>query len=387
MYGHPAAGLISNKRLVGLFATAGYTEHPLVPCLFTHATRSTTFVLIVDDLGIKVSSEDDLQHLIDAITPGWNVKVDRTGSKFLGVNLKWELDLDVPRLTFDSPDYVSKALARFSKDRILKGRDTPSIYKAPTYTAQQTAVMPSTAPFVPDKKEFVQQVTGTFLYYARVIDSTMLEQCNTIGLTQGNPTTDTLDQIEQLLQYAAKFPNNKVVFEASDMVLRCMYDASHHGLPNSRSKAGGVFYAANVNDADIKTRNIFSALCQVIKTVCASAVESEYASAFMNGQHGYYLRNVFEALGHPQKPTHFYGDNNITIGIVNDTVKVKRGKAINKDFHWFRDQIRLQNFVAIWIPTDENLADYFTKALPRTKHYKFRPQLVHVPNSQYYKQD
>ena len=381
MYGHPAAGLISNKRLVGLLATAGYTEDSLVPCLFTHATRGTKFVLIVDDLGIKVRSEEDLQHLADAIRPGWDVKIDRNGKKFLNITLDWDLDREIPQLTFHEPNTVPKALARFAPNRVLKGRDTPSIYKSPTYTKEQTAVMPSTAEPVPEKKEFVQAVVGTFLYYGRVVDMLILEACNTIGLTQSNPTTETLEQVEQLLQYVAKYPNNKVVFTASDMELRCMYDASHHGIANARSKAGATFYAGNLDDSPTQTRNVFSAMCQVIKTVCASAVESEYGAAFMAGQKGYFLRNAFEALGHPQKATTFYGDNNITIGIATDNVKVKRSRAVNKEFHWFRDQIRLGNFEAIWIPTDDNLADYFTKALPRTRHYQLRHQLVYVPSN------
>ena len=41
---------------------------------------------------------------------------------------------------------------------------------------------------------YVQSVTGTFLYYARALDYTMLTALNDIGTTQANPTEYTLEE-------------------------------------------------------------------------------------------------------------------------------------------------------------------------------------------------
>ena len=87
MYGYPAAGLLSFKRLKTALEAAGFYEHPIVDCLFLHKTRAIAFALIVDDMGIKFDNEDDLQYLISTITPHWKVKVDRSGTKFLGMTL------------------------------------------------------------------------------------------------------------------------------------------------------------------------------------------------------------------------------------------------------------------------------------------------------------
>jgi hypothetical protein len=53
MYGLPQAGLLAQRRLVDHLRKHGYTESKLVPCLFRHATNGITFVLVVDDFGIK----------------------------------------------------------------------------------------------------------------------------------------------------------------------------------------------------------------------------------------------------------------------------------------------------------------------------------------------
>ena len=98
---------------------------------------------------------------------------------------------------------------------------------------------------------------------------------------QAAPTSDTLLDVDQLLHYAARFPNNKLVFKASDMILRCMYDTSHM-IPHG--KAGAIFYASNATDPPEVVHNVFDVLCKAIPYITASASESEYAAAFLAGQ-------------------------------------------------------------------------------------------------------
>ena len=43
-----------------------------------------------------------------------------------------------------------------------------------------------------DDKIFIQQVTGTFLYYVRAVDSTMLVALRAIAAQQAQPTEQTM---------------------------------------------------------------------------------------------------------------------------------------------------------------------------------------------------
>ena len=79
--------------------------------------------------------------------------------------------------------------------------------------------------FVPDHKNYVQAVDGTYLFYGRIVDYSILEQTNTIGQSQGNPTQDTLNQVNQLIGYIKEYPDTKLVITSNDMQLRVMYDA------------------------------------------------------------------------------------------------------------------------------------------------------------------
>jgi hypothetical protein len=110
MYGHPAADFLSHKLIVSKFQQGGFSENPLVSGPFSNG--KTTFVLIVDDLGIRVDSNSELDNIETIITDtGWKVNIDKSGSKFLGIRLNRNYDVEDPTLEIDAPDTMPKALA------------------------------------------------------------------------------------------------------------------------------------------------------------------------------------------------------------------------------------------------------------------------------------
>ena len=230
--------------------------------------------------------------------------------------------------------------------------------------------------FVPDHKNYVQAVNGTYLFYGRIVDYSILEQTNTIGQSQGNPTQDTVNQVNQLIGYIKEYPDTKLVITSNDMQLRVMYDASFMTAQARKSKGGAIYYLCNINDPKELTNNIFDVDAFVIPNMCASVAEAEYATAFHSGQKAYFYRNVLEFLGYPQAPTPFYGDNKIAIDISNDACKLRKAKAIDKSYHWFRDRCRLKDFESKWIRSEDNVADYFTKPLPLSRHKELVNKIV-----------
>eukprot|EP00956_Cyclotella_meneghiniana_P033872 scaffold99769_cov87-Cyclotella_meneghiniana.AAC.1 len=92
------------------------------------------------------------------------------------------------------PGYVVKALARFhhrppGKPQHQPYPHQPIVYGAKTQTSQPLDESPL---LNKEKKKFVQEVTGVFLFYARAVDSTMLVALSAIAAEQGAPTENTL---------------------------------------------------------------------------------------------------------------------------------------------------------------------------------------------------
>jgi hypothetical protein len=209
----------------------------------------------------------------------------------------------------------------------------------------------------------IQEVVGVFLYYARAVDPTMLPQTNKIASEQVKPTKHVQDQVVRLLQYAAVFPANALIFHKSKMHLIQQVDASYLSRSNSRSVAGGISY---FGDADNPTTDNGMVHCMstIIDVIVSSAGKAEYGMAFMNGQCGVQLVNMATAMGHVMPPITMLCDNNFAIGLTTDTIKQRRSKSIDMRFHWLRDRIRQDQFTIQYLATNCILADFFTKTLP-----------------------
>ncbi len=82
-------------------------------------------------------------------------------------------------------------------------------------------------PLSKEDKKYVQEVVGTFLYYAQCVDSTMLTALGSIATQQANPTTNTMIKVKHFLDYAFTHPDAIVTYQASDMVLAAHNDASY----------------------------------------------------------------------------------------------------------------------------------------------------------------
>jgi hypothetical protein len=70
-------------------------------------------------------------------------------------------------------------------------------------------------------------------------------------------------------------------------------------------------------------------VASVIKNVVASAAESEVGACFQNAQSGAPHRVTLAELGHTQPSTPLRTDNSTAFGILNETIKQNRPKAMD----------------------------------------------------------
>jgi hypothetical protein len=78
-------------------------------------------------------------------------------------------------------------------------------------------------------------------------------------------------------------------------------------------------------------------------------------------------------MGHPQPPTPLFCDNEVAVGLVNDSINLKMFKLLDMRFHWLRDRVKQLQFRVIFVPGVINIADFFTKALPVARHRVLAP--------------
>jgi hypothetical protein len=240
MYGLKQAGLLAQKELKDHLAQNGYYECKNTSCLFRHHTKDIAFVLVVDDFGIKYTNENDMRHLVKTLQNKYSLTVDMSGSTYLGLQI--EHDTTQKTITISLPGYVERALRSLDITRSNTPVNNPIKYTPPTYGTNltQCVYVDTSPPLDITSAKRIQKIVGLFLYYARLIDSSMLVAVTKLASQQAAPTIETQIAADLLLQYAAWHPNAQVTFQKSTMQLEISSDASYLSESKTRSRVGGV---------------------------------------------------------------------------------------------------------------------------------------------------
>ena len=86
------AGKVDNDRLAEHLAKYRYKLVPHISALLYHHTQDATFMLCVDNLGVKYTSQADTDHLLNAIRDRYTISVDWTEESYIGLTFKCDYE-------------------------------------------------------------------------------------------------------------------------------------------------------------------------------------------------------------------------------------------------------------------------------------------------------
>jgi len=113
------------------------------------------------------------------------------------------------------------------------------------------------------------------------------------------------------------------------------------------------------------------------RTVALSTCEAELYAEAEAIKEVLWLRGMLKELGlHTQLGSTIYGDNQSAIAISKNGVKGERTKHVDIKYHFVTETVERGDVVLKWIPTMEQQADIFTKALAAPVFVNLRQQLM-----------
>jgi hypothetical protein len=241
MYGLPQAGILANELLQRNLAKDGYRPTTHTHGLWTHDNRPISFSLVVDDFGVKYVGREHAEHLMTCIKKNYNISSDWNGTAYYGLTL----DRDYKNHTVDlsMPGYIKAALHKYQHPAPAHPEHAPHTWNPPIYGAKTQFVdEPTPSPAISDKDvDKLQQLTGTLLYYARAVDTTLIMSINVLASEQSNATEVTADKVIKLLNYCNTHPETKILYHASCMILHIHSDASYLSENEAKSRAGDSY--------------------------------------------------------------------------------------------------------------------------------------------------
>ena len=371
MYGLKQAAIIAYKQLCAHLASHGYTPIEGTDCMFKHKTRKTMFCFCIDDFGIKYFSKDDADHLINALKEKYEGTEDWSGKFFCGYTIDWNYEQKYVDISM--PTYVPAALKRLNyimnKYPEYAPHDTDLIIYGRKGTQQYTAAPDESNLLDPAETKYIQSLIGTFLYYGRALDGTILPALNSISTQQAQPMEQTKKKHQRLLDYLNTYPNICLRFHASDMILKIDSDAAYLVLPKAKSRIAGYFQLSNqLPIPPLHNAHILIEYRGLRHVVCSSS-EAETAGLFQNAQVALPIRRLLIEIGHPQPATPIKTDNSTAVRFVNNNINIKKAKTWDMRMNWLREKDIQKFFKIYWEEAAQNYADYYTKTNHTILHH------------------
>ncbi|CAM8880974.1 unnamed protein product [Rhodiola kirilowii] len=172
------------------------------------------------------------------------------------------------------------------------------------------------------------------------------------------PTSDHMKAAHRLLRYIKRAPAQGLFFSAtSKLVLSAYCDADWAACPKTRRSTTG--FCVLIGDSLVSWKTMKQAI------VSRSSAESEYrAMAAVCSEILWLSRLLSDMKAVIPTPISLYCDNQAAIHIARNPVFHERKKHIELDCHFVRHHIGTKTLQAVYVPTEEQPADLFTKQLP-----------------------
>ena len=158
-----------------------------------------SFTLVVDDFGIKYVGKEHADDLLAALTDHYKIENDWEGKLYCHIELRW--DYEGGWVNTSMSTYVHHQLVRYDHP-LPKHRKRTPYAPAPVVHDKKAQEMPEpeNRPLLDAKGKLrVQQVVGSFLYYARAVDLKIVASLSEIASMQAAPTEYMMQKVNNVL--------------------------------------------------------------------------------------------------------------------------------------------------------------------------------------------
>jgi hypothetical protein len=179
-------------------------------------------------------------------------------------------------------DYIDTILTKYNHQRPKKPVLSPYIAAPISYGAkvQYTDDEDSTPPLNDAGVKRLQGIVGALLYYAQAVDNKLLHALSEISTQQAAATEATNEKVNHLLDYCSTYPNNGILYCASNMILAAHSDAAYLNVNKACSRAGAHIMLSE--DIPVPPFNsLVLTISQIIKFVASSAAEVKLVGRYI----------------------------------------------------------------------------------------------------------
>lgn len=182
-----------------------------------------------------------------------------------------------------------------------------------------------------------------------------------------NPTKTMLGLAKHVLKYLKGTENYDLRFRRCSSGLKLVgHCDSDWGASSDRRSITGYCYQLSESGPLISWKSKKQSI------VALSSCEAEYVAMTAAMQEGNFLRQLFSDIrGSGRDIIVLNVDNQGAIALAKNPVHHQRSKHIDIKFHFIRSEVENGIVDLKYVPSDVNIADIFTKPLPKQKLNNF----------------
>jgi hypothetical protein len=311
-------------------------------------------LLYVDDIILTTSTDDLRKSIMMLLASEFAMKDLGPLSYFLGI----AVTRHTGGLFLCQKNYAAEII-----DRAGMSSCKPSA--TPVDTKQKLSVS-SGVPF--EDPTLYRSLAGALQYltFTRPDISYAVQQ---ICLHMHAPKTEHMNALKRILRYLQGTMHFGLhMYPSSISSLTSYIDANWGGCPDTRRSTSG--YCVFLGD------NLISWSSKRQPTLSRSSALAEYRGVANVVSESCWIRNLLLELHFPiRKATLVYCDNVSAIYLSGNPVQHQRTKHIEMDIHFVREKVARGQARVLHVPSRHQIADIFTKGLPRILFDDFRASL------------
>ncbi|GKB11963.1 retrotransposon protein, putative, ty1-copia subclass [Tanacetum coccineum] len=288
-------------------------------------------------------------------------KLDDLGEAAYILGIKIYRDRSLRLIGLNQSAYIDKILKKFSMQNSKKGFIPMEVKH--DLSNEMCASSDEEKAYM--KKVPYASAVGSIMYAVRCTRPDVAFAQNLVSRYQQNPGKLHWVAVKHILKYLRNTKDMFLVYGGNpdtELEVTGFCDASWQCDKDDTKSQTGYVFVVNGGAVDWKSKKQ--------TTIAMHATQSEYMAASEAAMEAVWIRKFVGDLGvmpSINKPINMYCDNSAAITFANEPGVMKGARHFLRRYHYVREQVESGEIKLIKVHTDKNLADAFTKALPRGK--------------------
>ena len=343
VYGLKQAPRAWYETLSTFLTDSGFKRGVVDPTLFRKSNDKHLMLIqvYVDDIIFGSTDSSMVEEFSKLMVSKFKMSLNRELSFFLGLQVK----------QVDSGIFIHQE--RYVKDLLKKyDMEHGATAKVPMPFAHK--LNPDLSGNTVDQKNY-RGMIGSLLYLTASRPDIMFATC-LVARYQASPRESHLAAVKQIFRYLRGTTALGIWYPSGDgFGLQAFTDADHGGCKLDRkSTTGGCQYLGE---------RLVSWSSKKQGCVSLSSAEAEYIAAASCCSQVLWMTSQLLDYGYHMKQVPIYCDSTSAIAISHNPIQHSRTKHIDIRYHFLKDNVLKGRVEFILVPSKEEVADVFTKAL------------------------